>query len=376
MRAGMTRCWLHIGMPKTGSTSIQQTLDYELRDPGFTYCGFGEINGSLALSSFVGQETHIAAMRGLNGGRRQRLYSQRMMGRFHHCLSRARANGAELILSSELTYGWSVDQHLWWHQFARDQGLELRIVLYLRPPLDWLGSSLSEGLKYARQVSHDALMAYGLQVRSRGLLLYANRLETLGKIYGQHALKVRPFLRNELLEGCVVRDFCRVVGIRKPPIRIHRQNDSLSLEACRCLHLHNVARRRPPQGSFELLRRDVLLQQLEEIFHDQPSLRLHPSVLGEQIREVSQQLALIQERHGITLPLSVEPTDEGLTSLDSLLSLPDWARDRLMEAVGSGFNMSVEELLEQLERNLPLVPLLRYARQSVRRRLRHIQVGC
>jgi hypothetical protein len=41
-------------MPKTGSTSIQETFYYQLEDPGFIYCGFGEINGSYALSALVG----------------------------------------------------------------------------------------------------------------------------------------------------------------------------------------------------------------------------------------------------------------------------------------------------------------------------------
>jgi hypothetical protein len=39
---------LHIGMPKTGSTSIQETLYYELKDTDFVYCSFGEVIGSFA----------------------------------------------------------------------------------------------------------------------------------------------------------------------------------------------------------------------------------------------------------------------------------------------------------------------------------------
>jgi len=33
--------WLHIGMPKTGPTSVQETLAFVIRDQAFEYCGFG-----------------------------------------------------------------------------------------------------------------------------------------------------------------------------------------------------------------------------------------------------------------------------------------------------------------------------------------------
>lgn len=95
-RTSVTRCWLHIGMPKTGTSSIQETLYYELIDPGFVYCGFGEINGSYALSAFVGKSPYIASLRTLGVG--ADAYRRRMLGRFRRSVKRARDRGADLIL--------------------------------------------------------------------------------------------------------------------------------------------------------------------------------------------------------------------------------------------------------------------------------------
>lgn len=114
----------------------------------------------------MGHDTHVAAIRQPNGKRRQSPYHLRIRSRFQRCLARARTHGAALILSALLAYGWTPDQHLWWQQFARDQGLDLRLVVYLRPPLDWLGSALAEALKYARQMSHAQIRDYCLQVQS------------------------------------------------------------------------------------------------------------------------------------------------------------------------------------------------------------------
>ena len=372
----MTRCWFHIGMPKTGSTSIQETLYYELKDPDFIYCSFGEVNGSFALSSLVGHDTHIAAIRQPNGKRRQSPYHQRIHSRFQRCLARARTRGAALILSAELAYGWTRDQHLCWRQFALDQGLDLRIVLYLRPPVDWLGSALAEGLKYARHVSHAQIIDHCLQIHYGQKLLYSNTLDALAELYGENALILRPFPRNQLLGGCVVRDFCQVVGMRKVPDTIHRQNDSLSLEASQCLHLRNISLGRRLRGSLDLLRREALLHHLELIFHDRPSLRLHPSVLGEGLPAMLQQLTRLQERHVITLPLSTAVDDEQLTNLEPLLALPDWARERLAAAAGAGSEKTAEQLLARLEQGLAPVSVLRSARRLLRRELRHARVGC
>lgn len=281
-----------------------------------------------------------------------------------------------MILSAQLAYGWTPDQHLWWQQFARDQGLDLRLVVYLRPPLDWLGSALAEALKYARQMSHAQIRDYCLQVQSGQNLLYSNCLDVLAEPYGENALIVRPFLRDQMLGGCVVRDFCQVVGMCKAPDTIHRQNDSLSLEASQCLHLRNISLGRRLRGSLDLLRREALLHHLELIFHDRPSLRLHPSVLGEGLPAMLQQLTRLQERHGITLPLSTAADDEGLTNLEPLLALPDWARERLAAAAGAGSEKTADQLLARLEQVLAPVSLFRSARRLLRRELRHARIGC
>lgn len=265
-----------------------------------------------------------------------------------------------MIISAEFVYGWQLEQHLWWRQFARDHDLDLRIVLYLRPPLDWLASALSEGLKYARQLPHAGLIDFYLRFLPEQHLALSERIDTLAEVYGPESLVIRPFLRSQLLHGCVVRDFCQVVGMRQPPATIHRQNDSLSLEASQCLHLRNIAPGRPLWGPLDLLRRDALLLRLGRIFRDQPCLRLQPAVLGDRLEPLE-------------LPLSAAAGD-GLASLDQLLALTAWTRERLAAAVGA--DCTPVQALARLERGPVGAPLLRSARKLIRRELRHRRVGC
>lgn len=48
----MKRCILHIGRPKTGTTSIQESLHHGLTDPAFHYCSFGELNVTRSVFTF------------------------------------------------------------------------------------------------------------------------------------------------------------------------------------------------------------------------------------------------------------------------------------------------------------------------------------
>ena len=52
----MPRCVLHVGMPKTGSTSIQESLYHGLRARGFWYVSFGEVNGERVLLTCFGHD--------------------------------------------------------------------------------------------------------------------------------------------------------------------------------------------------------------------------------------------------------------------------------------------------------------------------------
>jgi hypothetical protein len=322
----------------------------------------------------VGQATYFVAIRQLAGGRLSTIYRERVHRRFRRCLAQARSRNAALILSAEFAYGWSREQHLNWRQFAQEHGLDLRIVVYLRSPIDWLASALSQGLKYGRHTTHDGLIDTFLRRIPERQLDYAARIDMLAEVYGPEALVIRPFLRNQLQEGCVVRDFCRVVGLQQAPATIHRQNDSLSLEACQCLHLRNLALGRPLRGPLDLLRRDVLLLHLGRIFQGRPSLRLQPAVLGERLEEMRQRLNALEQRHGIALPLTTGAAGDGLASLDPLLNLPAAALEQLV--VASGGRDTSEQALARLERGLAVAPTVHVARRYLRRKMRHIRSGC
>jgi hypothetical protein len=368
------KCWFHLGPPKTGTTSIQETLYYELQDPGFVYCGFGDINGSYALSALVGHNNYFASLRAMpygagDGGRR------RALRRLARCVDRARSRGADLILSAEWSYGWEKSKHVWFGELARDLGLDLHVVLYLRPPLDWIASLVAQYVRYGRGSTHEDLEREASSVETlQRRLRFSKRLELLGELYGSDRVTIRPYLREQLVGGCVVQDFCHVIGMRQPPSTIHRRNERMRLPTVQCLHQYNMFLGRPLRGPLELARRDALVLRLEQIFGDGFNLRLQPAVLGGLVPFALEELAALHQFHGVELPLTTNATSaEGLDSLDRLLELDDGDRRRLVEAVG--VDLPVPELLERLERGSTISAVVQTGSAVVRRYLRHVQSG-
>ncbi len=199
-------------------------------------------------------------------------------------------------------------------------------------------------------------------------------MELLGELYGSDRVTIRPFLREQLVGGCVVQDFCHVIGMRHPPSTIHRRNERMGLPTVQCLHQYNIFLGRPLRGPLELARRDAMVLQLEKIFGVGRNLRLQPALLGELVPFALEELGALHQIHGVDLPLTTDATPaEGLDSLDRLLELDDGDRRRLVEAVG--VDLPVPNLLERLERGSTISAVVQTGSAFVRRHLRHAQTG-
>ncbi|MEB3165282.1 MAG: hypothetical protein VKO65_01295 [Cyanobacteriota bacterium] len=364
-------------MPKTGSSSIQETLFYGLRDPGFVYCSFGEINGGYPLDALVGRENHIGTSRSTGLGLSTGRYRQRLMRRLQRSIRTARTQDANLIISSEFCYLWSADQHHSWRRIASDNGLTIRIIAYLRPPLDWLAAKIGQSLKYGRITSHEQLLQTYASEQIIDLLSFGSRLRRLEQIYGSGVVTVRPFIAERLSNGCVVEDFCKTLNIHLEPGRIRRQNESLSLPASQCLHRLNIAMHRPLSGPVALLRRDALLNRLKTIFRNQPGLRLSPLFLGETQAHVDAQLAIVEQDYGIDLPLTTatDPSS-GLSNLEALLQLSPAANSQLRQATGASPDDELATIVRGLEPDWPLGTALAIGARLLRRELRQRISGC
>ena len=324
-------CFLHVGASKTGSTSIQEALFFDLRHPRFQYIGGGLPNGSFALNcAFDPSPENEWTFHALGAGGPFASYRDGFVRRIERGLRRARRSGRHAILSSEATWISSAAGQRNLRARLEAEGLEVRVIAYLRPWIPWVDSLFQEVVKGGR-----GQLVLGHKTEGRTLRV-RERLSGLFEVFGRDRVAVSLFEPRTFPEGCVVRHFCGQIGLPAPAGRSWRSNEGLSLEGVRLRYAFNrfagpegeYARPKPP-GIGRLLRR---LQAL-----DGPPVALHSSLTRPWLDALRADDAWIERELGFSLSDPVGPRadpENAVATEADLFRFPARTREWLAERVG------------------------------------------
>lgn len=283
---------LHVGMHKSGSSSLQAYLFRHLRDPRFRYVSLSDVNGSRPIQSLVGDwpvaaHTHPAEGIDPEVMRRRAPSFRRSLDRQ---LARAQRLGATPILSAEDIWFLSRTEVQRLHALFAGLGYQPYLMAYLRPPLAWLGSMFQESLKSGHQTFRCGNPVLAAESPVKPLppgLDYIGRLGVFAELFGRDHVTVRTYGPHALTNGCVVTDFCHTLGIAMKATHMERVNESLTLDACRFLYAFNRFARQETSVPFW-----QILRALKEC--PGPPLRLHPSILTPMQDALRHQLELLR----------------------------------------------------------------------------------
>jgi len=218
---------LHIGMHKTGSTSIQNGL--KGYDDGTTfYARFPEANHSAAIrGAFSTRPEDYHQWRKL-GLARPEIMHRRTKYRKQLIRDLTRPDRDRLLISGE-GIGFLDEQGKQdLLDFLRQHVDTVRVVCYVRPPLEFAASYLQQQIKTGKRALPDKVKTD-----------YRKRLAFFSEQLSPQQISVKAFGRETLHQGCVVSDFCRTVGIDGTKVPKSRVNTSLSAPALKLLHAFN-----------------------------------------------------------------------------------------------------------------------------------------
>lgn len=219
------RLFLHVGMHKTGTSSIQETL-FTFDDGNVMYAPAEQANHSVDFYTAFSDAYRTYHMWKRFGYSDQHIDGLRNKYRAAIDNMLARNMDRDLIISAEdicnIDPAGIEEVKALCDKYAE----ETTVIAYIRDPIDFMRSYLQEDIKN------------GCYTGSPHVPNYRKRLEKFITVFGKNNVVFRHYRRDVLVGQDAVKDFCDVVGIRFKGTIIHT-NSGLPMESVRCMHALN-----------------------------------------------------------------------------------------------------------------------------------------
>lgn len=320
------RIVVHFGLPKTGSTSIQESLFRYLNDPRFHYVSFSNPKTSLVIATgFKDDPARFGAhaRRGTSSDELQRLRKQAVDSLEAELQA---AGGRTAILSSEAISSFHMQEIRNLCSFITKHRPAATAVAYVRRPKEYMESVFQQRVKGGVQ-----------RFRAPSLLPnFRARFEHFDAVLGRQNVGLWLFDPASFPGHCVVQDFCSRLGITFRPEDAVRANEGLSLPALSLLFAYRKFGPGYGVGPTVPLENSLLVTKIRAL--PGPRLRLHSSVVAPVIKARRKGIEWMEERLGASLAEDLTLHDrDAIRSEDELLRFTPEALRWLAEELGDGY---------------------------------------
>lgn len=229
--------YIHIGVHKTGTTSIQQTMyknSDELLARGINYLPIERNHGFLlSLLSDKPHEEPINIRRHLDTPEKTASYNASNMQQLTELLSKNRS--PKILISSEGLSGISQEAVRRLKQIFDPYAGAYRVVAYVRDPYEYANSAALQRLKSGFTLADPGPVP---------LPHYRRKIENYIRLFGRDNVDIRIFDPAHFVGGDLISDFLVALGEPaqlKDSMEIMRANQSMSHEAAAILSEANIA---------------------------------------------------------------------------------------------------------------------------------------
>ncbi|MEO0892516.1 MAG: hypothetical protein AAFY35_07965 [Pseudomonadota bacterium] len=313
------RVVVHVGMHKTGTSSIQDTF-FRSTDPELAYVDWTSGNHSpLFVLLFEDPQKqdqyHIFRNRGAAYLKELPQLRAQWLDRVRRQVRQAR--GKTVVFSAEDSSAPKFE-HATQQMQAFFAGLseDVRAVGYARHPKSFIQSAFQQNLRGGIVIDMERK---GLRPN------YRKRFEKIDRYFGPDNVILREFHRDRMTGGDVVQDFASTIGITPPSeAEIIRSNPSMSLEATALLYVQRKYGRGLVSGFVEAdAANNWFLDRLSKI--GQSKLVFCNDMLAPLMGRIAEDVAWMEARLGTPF---ADVTDPHSAPVTTMYALSDIALDQ------------------------------------------------
>lgn len=224
----LKRCIIHIGLHKTGSSSIQSTMHKNLKDhDSFTYAKLGKSNHNEIMhlcfrknKKFIGHQK-----RGIND-KELKQYKKNAILTLKKAIEECQTNN--FIISAEIISSFTPSEVCELKKFFKTYFEKIEIYAFIRSPKSFIESSFQQRVK-------TGLGNFDLEKVYKS---YKYAIEKFDICFGTENVHIYEFYPSSFVKNNVVLEFYKLLNIDIPMETI-RTNDGLSVEAISLLYVYH-----------------------------------------------------------------------------------------------------------------------------------------
>ena len=310
---------IHIGMHKTGTTSIQQSLHKHLNDTNYHYIKLNTPNHSRQIFTLFEEKRHPSILHIPND--EFKALNRETEAQLIHNFTEFR--NKKMIISGESIRLLSLAGTKRMRTFMKRYVEKISIVAYIRPPKAYMESAF-------QQIVKTKTATFNIE------MVYPNykHFDIFFKMFGEENVHLWKFDPSTFPEGNVVLDFCQRLGIVFDPSKVINDNTSISKEALTLLYIY---RKYKPDYGGKIVSPEEnyrLIQILSRVKGNK--VRFSPELIKPILKKHKKDIKWIEKRLSASVD---EPLEE---HVDSIKSESDLLR------ISSDTKQILKEILEEL----------------------------
>jgi hypothetical protein len=336
---------LHVGMPKTGSSSIHRTLLHVPPQLGVRYMHDHGVNLSRVLATICMEEPEEFPANRRRGRTRTELLQERKKLQQAIAEGLADPQASAVIMSAEMLTGLEAGAIKTLADWLRPLAPELQVVSYVRDPFSFVDSMFQTAVRNGK-----GKFNLGSHYPD-----YAKRFRKLEQAFGRKSIRYFAYEPATFVQGDVVQDFAARLNLDASDWQTRRTNVSMSKDAVCLLYMYRKLGPAEPRGA-EAVQATARFMRLLETLQGNKA-RLAREVVQPVIDEKAKDIAWMEKRLGAPFAALPDKQDErAIRSEDDLLVLTDnafeWLRlqGESLSSLGTPAKPNVPAISEAMHR--------------------------